>query len=221
MRPIRFSLSSTPARLRWMVCVAATLVVTTSSARTETAGAIEPSLSAAATSEGQPRTANSKREVQDERAADTSTLSRLRFDLVCEMSWRVMAIRRPYAALEPTPVGTIRHVRSREIVDLEKMVSCDAIACTTAGPSRIVDADSVRIAFVNDRWYQWHVRWRDGRGFARSNNTFDVREAHGICRREPFSGFPPMDPQFAKLGPWEPDLRERARDFPPESEPFR
>lgn len=212
MRSIRPS----SMRLGLASCAAAGLVAS-SSAQTETKRASAPNSFAMSTVTGQasaprPESANG-------RSVDGA---RLRFDLVCEMTWRTIANLEPRPGRSPTPIGERWHQRFREIVDLDKMASCNAMFCATEGPDPIVDADAIRIAFANDEYYQMHVRWRDGRIYGRLSNYYDLIEGHGSCRREPFSGFPSMRPEFADLPPDAgPDLRERARLYPPQSEPFR
>ena len=227
MKPIRFLFRATPAPLRWTICGAMMLSVTASGA-----GAPNQLLSGNGTTTGTniDSDPDAKAKIVDlgpstpvkpEPPADESTAlppSAMRFDLVCDMEWRMLSdFLEGVDQMSPTGSDGPSRSISREIVDLEKMVSCDPVSCETYGPARIVDVNSELIAFYNDRWSVWHVRWRDGRSYLRHATGHRVNEARGSCRREPFSGFPPVDPYYIDFEAPGPDARTLARDYPPES----
>jgi hypothetical protein len=219
MTPIRFLFRATPGLLRWTICGAMMLTVTASGAGTpnapDTGIDSDPDAKAKIIDLG-PSTPAKPEPPPD----DNPTLppSAVRFDLVCDMEWRMLSDFLP-GVDQMQPTGSDGPWRSitRDIVDLEKMVSCSAVGCETSAPGPIVDVNSERIAFFNDRWTVWHVRWRDGRSYFRQATGHRVNEARGSCRREAFSGFPPVDPYYMDLKSLGPDARTLARDYPPES----
>ena len=121
--------------------------------------------------------------------------SRLRFDLVCEMHWRVLSDFLP-DEVQPYATNTPSQSFSRDIVDLGKMATCDPSACTSVGPRRIADVNAERIQFYDEPGTVWWVRWRDGRSYLRHATGHRVEEARGSCRQERFSGFPQIDERY-------------------------
>ena len=117
-----------------------------------------------------------------------------RFDLVCDDQRRVLRDFAPgeQRSTEDRSRGPWRQVY-REMVNLDTMLYCDRAQCLTYGPWSIKGVDAERITFYNEPDATWYVRRSDGFSYFRMVTGSRVEEARGYCRREPFSGFPPIE----------------------------
>jgi hypothetical protein len=189
--PLRTRFQSVNPVARWSICAIALLAIPNASPGTRDDRRTDI-LSAPKT----PLLLSPGEESKSAAAGAVAPPSRRRFDLVCDMHWRVLA---PFTddelrMISPIPTNEPWRSISRELVDLGKMYSCDPVACADGRFGRIANVNSERITFYDDGpGLVWWVRWRDGRTYLRVVTGHRVNEARGSCRQEPFSGFPDID----------------------------
>ena len=121
-----------------------------------------------------------------------------RFELDCKESWRT--VHDPsdgYSRGSTTPPGGWDFGdRNRYLIDLDAMRYCAADNCTENGPGRIVSWNSERIVLDDQTsgptWYFFKVDRHDATIEMRiTQDDGFMRLLTGVCRYEPFSGFPP------------------------------
>ena len=128
----------------------------------------------------------------------TTDRTEMQFDLVCDLHGRVTT---------PVSSGSRRGTypanardwdyTMRQIVDLAAMQYCESTSCERYGRNSIADLTPEIIEFDRSPGFSAKLRRRDNRYQSRLENESTVSVTTGVCRVEPFSGFPA---QSAKAG---------------------
>ena len=120
----------------------------------------------------------------------------VQFDLVCEENWRTVNDPRGYQRPATTPPGGWDFAdRNRYRIDLEAMRYCGASACAEYRHQKIASWNADRIVLDDEThgrsWTFFMVDRHEATIEMRiTGDDGFMRLLTGVCRYEPFSGFP-------------------------------
>jgi hypothetical protein len=123
-------------------------------------------------------------------AAQASAALNGRFDLVCNLHYRVVADPHPERH-RASPMGpSSGHFVDRYIVDLRARRYCDSAECAERGVDHIARVTARQIVFIDRPYLSMSVRRGDGEYRSRLEEGDRISITTGTCRRARFSGFP-------------------------------